>query len=348
MDAPGISEGVQAVRVIFEGGEMFLKLVGSFTSWSLDKITKLAALLYGTYKEKKNELAVGEVNFSELVKKDRNGVGIMQIDTSVMEEFREYAAEMNLSYTIMPDINKQDSYCEVAYGESQGEAVRYFIAQNPLYAHTYTYGEYIDNADEKDIAEEMSRLDPNGDAVRQAQKLKQEGYEEMKVSSDIVPVAEGDDYESIVMEEGSEVIEVESSYISKTASEHDKDKSILVAVPNRENEYVKVSIDRISRKNDRLYVAMHKDETFDIVDINEEKGDRKISASEIKERYNNIERANLVNAARHENIEGKTKFVLRNKDGEQSRVMEAAEFIIKKETLKNVHDVKKAVKPKSL
>ncbi len=348
MNDTGIGEGVQAVRVMFEGIDMFLKLSGQFTSWSFDKLSKLFSLVYGAIKEKKLELKPGEVTFAELINKDRQGVGIMQLDNSAFAEFTTYAKEMGLSYSIMPDINKQDTCIEIAYGEMQGEAIRYFIAQNPEFARTYTYGEYIDNADEKDILDELNRLDPNREAIQYAEELKKEGKEDNSVQQQPTNTTKNMRYEDVAKQTDSQIVEIDKELIAKGRN----DREVLLGVPNRENEYILIPIERLTKKNNKIYAAFLATDIYDVVDKDLSLCNKRISSSDFSIAVKNVDYKNLVNATDRENISGKTRFVLNEKNGIQQKIIQSdivdsvKEKSMSSEVIKNIKQSVK--KPRAL
>ena len=157
-EIPGLYEGVEAVKVVVEGTEVFLRLGGDVLNWTLDKMVTLAKLLARNIRSWEEELKEGEVHFKDLLDKDNGRIEMLQIEQEHLDKLKAFAKQAGVSYSIMPDLNKKDKYVEVAYPERQGDAFRYFIAQNADIAKTYTYGEYFNNALEEDIEAEIRGL----------------------------------------------------------------------------------------------------------------------------------------------------------------------------------------------
>ena len=222
-DVPGLGEGIEAIRVMMQGAEIFLRVTGDVTSWTVDKIARVAALLVHHAQKKKSEKE-GEVNFKDLVQKG-GGISMMQMEYEHFQLFSDYAKEMGLSYSIMPDINKQDAYLEIAYPENLGEAFRYFISQHPEIARSYTYGEYFDNANPVDMEAEIRGL--GKEAVQFAEELK--AKEQLAAETISVPL--------------------DTSLLKQSAYEG----WTLMAVPNMENAYIRIANNQLA-KQDGMYL----------------------------------------------------------------------------------------------
>lgn len=167
-DIPGLYEGVEAVKVLVNGTEVYLRLTGDLLNWAIDRVVSIATLIAAEVKSQKDVLKEGEVSFKELLDKDKSGIGMLQIEEAQFGLLERFAKESGVSYSIMPDINKKDVYVEVAFPESQGDAFRYFIAQHADIAKSYTYGEYFDNAIAEDIEAEIQGL--QSQALQYAQR----------------------------------------------------------------------------------------------------------------------------------------------------------------------------------
>lgn len=268
-EVPGMSEGIEAIRILFQGSEMLFRTTGSFTKWSMENLIKFGTFIFRLNKNKKDTLKPGEIQFSDLLKKGE--VGIMQITNSDMENFIEYAKKAGLTYAIMPDLNKNDDYFEVAFLEKQGTAARYYIAQNPDTARSYTFVEYHNNANTEEIEKTLEKID-----------------------KDIQVQVDAMSYSDVIKQEGLS-IELDSSFfVFDNVSEAEK---IKVGIPNEENKYIEISKKRLSKvDNDkkRILIAMLPNEEFNIVDKNgspilSDEVPKKINAKDFKHKSENIE-----------------------------------------------------------
>lgn len=314
-EVPGLMEGVEAVKVMFEGTEIFLKLGGSVANWTVDKIARITALIVHHMQKKKADMKEGEVNFKDLVTKNKSGVGMLQIEEEHMDLFLEYAKETGLSYSIMPDINKQDIYKEIAYPEYQGEAFRYFIARHPDIAKSYTYGEYFDNAKIEDIEEEIKGL--GKEAVEYAKELEKKEKQEIKTGN-----------KELSMPIDSSLLHV---------NEEGGIKQILVAVPNTEDEYIVVSKNQITETDGVLRLHLDADAKYEIVNsrgiagtefprqIKEEEkavpesekdSINTISGAQFKDRVDRMEEMTELNRARVAEAKSSVRFKARTESGE--------------------------------
>ena len=307
-EIPGLHEGVEAVRVMFQGTEMFLRLFGDMSKWSLEKLAKVVALTYHHMNKKKSEMKEGEVNFHDLITKNKSGVGMMQIENEHLLELVQFAKEMGLSYSIMPDINKKDKYCEIAFPEYQGEAFRYFISQHMDIARSYTYGEYFDNSNPVDMEKEIKGL--GREAVEYAKELKDKNInpdiqKEVK-HSDGIP----NDLNERVM------IKIDTSFLNESEN---KDM-ILVAVPNTEDEYIRIPKMDLTKKEDAYYIHLRPDAGYTVC-TKEEKPVMKdeanmiITGNEYKNAVDNIPRNNEVNKEKKEKAKSSVKLVRKNEEG---------------------------------
>ena len=79
-EIPGLYEGVEAVKVVVEGTEVFLRLGGDVLNWTLDKMVMLAKLLARNIRSWEEELKEGEVHFKDLLDKDNGRIEMLQIE----------------------------------------------------------------------------------------------------------------------------------------------------------------------------------------------------------------------------------------------------------------------------
>jgi len=243
-DVPGMSEGIEALRIMFQGVEMLFRTTGSFAKWNMDKLTSFGSFMIRLHKTKKDELKVGEIQFSDLLKAGE--VGIMQIDYDEMDNFIDYATKSGLTYSIMPDLNNDDDAFEVAFLERQGSAARFFIAQNPDTARSYTFVEYQKNASSEEIERTLERFD---DEVKvEAKEVKEYNYSDVMKSNGIS-------------------LEMDSSFfVFDDLMEHDK---IKVGIPNQADRYIEIPKKRLMRSDvgsSVIMIAMLPGEEFDVVD----------------------------------------------------------------------------------
>ncbi len=289
-EVPGMSEGIEAIRILFQGSEMLFRTTGSFTKWSMENLIKFGTFIFRLNKNKKDTLKPGEIQFSDLLKKGE--VGIMQITNSDMENFIEYAKKAGLTYAIMPDLNKNDDYFEVAFLEKQGTAARYYIAQNPDTARSYTFVEYQNNANTEEIEKTLEKLD-----------------------KDIQVQVDAMSYSDVMKQEGLSINLDSSFFILENVSESEK---IKIGIPNEENRYIELSKKRLSKgeENKKILIAMLPDEEFNIVDkdgnpILSDNVPEKIKAKDFKHKSENIK----VKRKKDPNVT-QVKIVNRSKDGQ--------------------------------
>ncbi len=65
-DIPGLYEGVEAVKVLVNGTEVYLRLTGDLLNWAIDRVVRIATLIAAEVKSRKEVLKEGEVSFKEL------------------------------------------------------------------------------------------------------------------------------------------------------------------------------------------------------------------------------------------------------------------------------------------
>ena len=298
-DIPGLGEGIEAVRVMMQGTEIFLRLTGHATGWTIDRVARAAVLLAHHMEKKKSEMKKGEISFRDLITRSNGGVNMMQIENDHFEDFEAYAKKMGLSYSIMPDINKSDIYMEIAFPEDQGEAFRYFISQNPEYAKNYTYGEYFDNANPVDMEEEIKGF--GKEAVEYAEELKQrENYIAMPFDESLL-------------------------------KESEFEGRVLVAIPNTENEYALIYDNQITKLDGNYSLHMYANTEYYIVDDEEkpvyENGECKtITGEEYKHAITDMQKNTELNKKKREAAKGSVKFVRRDEAGKlEERIVKPAE-----------------------
>lgn len=239
-DIPGMTEGIEAIRILFQGSEVLFRTTGSIAKWSYENLIRFATFIFRLCKTQKDALKPGEIQFNSLMKKGE--LGIMQINNEDMDNFINYAEKIGLTYAIMPDLNKKDSCFEVAYLEKQGTAARYYIAQNPEKARSYTFVEYHNNADTEEIEKTLESLDK--DALLRVDKLS---------------------YTDIIKQEGLS-IELDSSFF--VFDDITGKETIKVGIPNEDNRYIEISKSRLSRiagDKRKILIAMLQDEEFNVV-----------------------------------------------------------------------------------
>ena len=308
-EIPGLHEGVEAVHVMFQGTEMFIKLAGGFANWTIEKLAKLTALLYHHMQKKKSEMKEGEVNFKDLVTKNKSGINIMQIEYEHLEEFLIYAKEMGLSYSIMPDINKQDEYLEIAFPEYQGEAFRYFISQHPDFSKTYTYGEYFDNANPTDMAEELKGLEKEIMQYAQSLKDKEKQMDKIKEENIINESKDKSEDENIL-------INIDTSLLFKSKEKN----KIMVAIPNTNDEYIHINKKDLSKNEDKYYISVKPDAIFMIsskeeTPVIEDDMEKMITGKEYQSAVKNISLNNEINIKKNEDLKGRVKLLRKDETG---------------------------------
>ena len=288
-EVPGLGEGIEAMRVMLQGAEIFLRVSGGVVNWSVDKIAKVTALLVRHCQKKKSEMKEGEINFKDLIAKG-GSVGMMQIEYEHFDVFEKYAKDMGLSYSIMPDINKQDIYLEVAYPENQGEAFRYFISQHPDVSKSYTYGEYFDNANPVDMEAEIRGL--GREAVQFAEELKAKEMQET-IS-----------------------VPLDTSLMKKSAY----DGWMLLAVPNTENEYIRIANDQLTERDGTYMMRLAPNGTYYLFDEKEEalrdqQDYRLITGKDYQTALAKMQVTTELNRKKKEDLKGTVKLVNREADG---------------------------------
>ena len=320
-EIPGLGEGIEAVRVVMQGTEIFLRLSGHAAGWTVDRIAKCAVLFAHHAEKKKHEMKEGEVNFKELLKDGKNGVNMMQIENDSFQLFKDYAREMGLSYSIMPDINKQDTYMEIAYSELQGEAFRYYISQHPDVARTYTYGEYFNNANPVDMEAEIKGL--GKEAMEYAQELKsKEQTNEYPVQSkreEFTPLQSQQPTNAITTFIGDPnyiAVPFEPSLLKPSLY----DGVTLLAVPNTENEYIQIYSDQITVNDGEFMLHLYGNGTYFLCDgdeqpIPQEDHYKCMSGAEYKTAVEKMKERTEINLKRREERKRSVKFVNRTPDG---------------------------------
>ena len=289
-EIPGLNEGVEVIRVMFHETEVFIRLLGDLANWTLEKLAKVMALTYRHMQKKKSEMKEGEINFHDLITKNKSGIGMMQIENEHIDLLVKYAKNMGLSYSIMPDINKNDEYTEIAFPESMGEAFRYFISQHMDISKSYTYGEYFDNSNPLDMEEEIKGL--GKEAVMYAKELKEKENEKITT-------------------------EIDTSFLSESES---KDM-LLCAVPNTDDEYIRINKNDLIKKDNKYYISLYPNAGYSVVTKDEnpvmkEKSNMIITGNEYKNAIINMPVNNLINKKKKEEQKGSVKLVLKNEKGE--------------------------------
>ena len=302
-DIPGLGEGIEAIRVLMQGTEIFLRLSGHAAGWTVDRIARAVVLLAHHMEKKKSEMKEGEVNFRDLITKDNKGVSMMQIENDHFDDFKKYAKDMGLSYSIMPDINKSDIYMEIAFPEEQGEAFRYFISQNPQFAKNYTYGEYFDNANPVDMEKEIKGF--GKEAVQFAAELK----EKEKQVAETIPLP------------------LDTSLLENSSIEGQK----LLAVPNTEDCYIRIPDTEITEKDGMYLLHLAPDEPYQLYDhtetVLEKDGEQMtITGAEYASAFANMDRNTEINLKKREAAKGTVKFVRQDEAGKvQERIVKPKE-----------------------
>lgn len=283
-EVPGMTEGIEALRILFQGTEMLFRTSGNFAKWSMESLVKFGTFMYRQTKTKKDGLKPGEIQFSDLMKKGE--LSIMQINNSNMEQFIAYAKQAGLTYAIMPDLNKSDDFFEVAFLEKQGTAARYYIAQNPDTAKSYTFVEYQNNATTEEIERTLEKID-----------------NDVQVQLDTMSYSD-------VIKQGGLSLELDSSFfVLDNVSESDK---IKVGVPNEKNQYIELPKKRISKQqeSDKLLIGLLPDEQFIVLDKNGNASAKKISSKELADKVKNMK---IINK-KDPNVK-QVKIVNKSKDG---------------------------------
>ena len=303
-DIAGLGEGIEAIRVLMQGTEIFLRFSGHAVGWTVDRITRASVLLAHHMQKKKSEMKEGEVNFRDLITKNNNGVSMMQMEYEHFDEFKKYVKDMGLSYSIMPDINKKDIYLEIAFPEEQGEAFRYFISQNPEFARTYTYGEYFDNANPVDMETEIRGF--GKEAVAFAEQLKEK--EQARTQGQTAPVYQPDpDYISVPFD---------PSLLKESAVEGQK----MLAVPNAENEYIHIYDGQITELEGSYQLHLYASGSYFITDENEqavlqEGVQKSITGADYNTAMLHMQQNTEINIKKREAAKGSVKFVKRDTTG---------------------------------
>lgn len=245
-DIPGMSEGIEAVRILFQGIEMLLRLGAGATRWSMDNLVKFGTFLWRVHETKKTDLRAGEVQFSDLSR--MGDTAVFQVNNSNKEHVIEYLQKAGVTYSILPDLNDKDNYFEIAYLGSQDVAIKNYIAQCPDFARTYTYAEYQNNANEEMVEKVLTQL---GDDVKT-----------QSIHNEIIR----DDYGSVLKNDGYGV-EVNTSLID--FSELYNSDVVKVAIPNQKDMYMEVNKQRLFRAEDGdkkyLNIAFKQNEMFALV-----------------------------------------------------------------------------------
>lgn len=248
-DIPGMSEGIEAVRILFQGIEMLLRLGAGATRWSMDNLIKLGTFLWRVHETKKIDLKEGEVPFSDLSR--MGDTAVFQVNNSNKEHVIDYLQKAGVTYSILPDLNDKDDCFEIAYLGSQDVAIKNYIAKCPDAARTYTYAEYHNNANEEMVEKTLTHL--NSDAEIKA------------VSNEIIK----EDYGSVLKNDGYGV-EVNTSLID--FSDLHESENVKVAIPNQKNMYIEVNKQRLFKAEDGdkkyLNIAFKPNEMFVVVDSN--------------------------------------------------------------------------------
>lgn len=251
-DIPGMSEGIEAVRVIFQGVELLLRTSTDMAKWSFENLVSFSSFLMRVHKTKKNELKPGEIQFSDLSKKGETS--LFQVKYSDKDNIVEYLNKAGVTYSIMPDLNRDDEYFEIAYLSSQEVAIKNYIAKNPDKAKTYTFAEYKENVDNDMVEKVLESL--GNDAKADA----------------IVNETIKDDYGSILKNNGSSV-EVKTSLMD-FSNLYNSDM-LKIAVPNEKDMYIEVNKQRLFKTDEDnkkfLNVAFKQDEMFVLVNSKGEK-----------------------------------------------------------------------------
>lgn len=166
MDA-GISQMTQVVGVTINGTETFLRLGGSFAHFTLHELKELVLLLYATHQRQEKLLAPGEVSIRKLFEsasKDHVKVGLINLDTSLNDDFSEYCMKNSLSYSVLYDVNPEDNRIVVAYSESQSAAFEAYMREHGDGSIPYSFTEYVNEAEKNpqhffDIDKLLSEVD---------------------------------------------------------------------------------------------------------------------------------------------------------------------------------------------
>lgn len=246
-DIPGMSEGIEAVRILFQGFEMLVRLGADATKWTMDNLFKLASFLWRLHETKKSVLQPGEVQFSDLSK--MGDTSLVQVKNSNKEQIVDYLTKAGVTYSILPDLNNNDDCFEIAYLGSQDIAIQNYIAKYPDMAQSYTYAEYQNNANEELVEKTLMQL--GTDVKKQS------------VTNEIIK----EDYGSVLKNDGYGV-QVNTSLID-FSNLYDSDV-VKVAVPNQKDMYIEVNKQRLFKANDGdkkyLNVAFKQNEMFVLVD----------------------------------------------------------------------------------
>lgn len=288
-DIPGMAEGVQALSVMLNGTEFFLKMTGSVFNWSYERLQQLTLAIVTCIKKSKEELKKGEVNFLDILKKDKKGFGgLMQLDSETLNDFINFAQKNNLSYSIMTDLNLMDGKTEIAFGETQAEAFRYYITQNMDTARLYSCEEYIENADRDRLNE-----------------LAEEKKEDLELVESYMKEKKPEHLTEIV---------IPSEYI---IDKNPESNEILIALPNTEDKYISTQRSKLKRINDDLVFLYNEDELDEGLEVVDQEGVVKttldknnlcvidtVNSSEMLMMFDkdNIRRKNLLNSEKKEQV----------------------------------------------
>ena len=246
-EIPGMSEGVEAARIMFQGFEMLIRLGSGAVKWSLEKLIEFGTFMFRLHQTKKTELKPGEVQFSELTK--MGDTAVFQVKNNNKEQIIDYLNKAGVTYSILPDLNNNDDFFEIAYLGSQDVAIKNYIAKFPDMARTYTYAEYHDNAQEDIIEKNLDRVvkdDNSASVIRDTIK---------------------EDYKSVLENDGFAIM-VNTSFMD--FSELYNSDVLKVAVANQKDMYIEVGKQRLfGAKNDGekkyLNIAFKPNEMFVLV-----------------------------------------------------------------------------------
>lgn len=253
-EIPGMNEGIEAVRILFQGFELLIRTGTDAVKWSMENLIKFASFMWRLHESKKTDLKEGEVQFADLSK--MGDTALIQVKNENKEHIINYLQQAGLTYSILPDLNNEDDSFEIAYLGSQDVAIQNYIAKFPDMARTYTYAEYEKNS----IDEITEKVLPQ--VVKDSNSMVKSIVEENI-----------NDKWGYVLQNGGFPLEINTSLVDKTDMLNFSKEKVKVAVPNQKDMYILVSKHRFCDSNDMQHfkIAFKPNETFELVKWNGEK-----------------------------------------------------------------------------
>lgn len=182
MEAEGINETTQIIRVVADGGERFYRVSGKVLGTAghmVSSIGKMLAYLYRTARENQTnpqKLFRGEQYLTQVMKDaKRKGCSInaAQISQTSFNEFESYAADKKISYSVVDDSKGKVTiiYPEVYSDKIKGYIVSHQSTSQASSLYTLAQGASIQDINHKgdiyiDIyRQDISALDKERDLV---------------------------------------------------------------------------------------------------------------------------------------------------------------------------------------